>query len=205
MRKRDPMRRWNVLFMMTLAAAVLISLSGVGVAKAASPSSTFKGKPSVYDRTDSAYFVVNFSCSSNGLTGNWTWENRLKESYSGTFGKDAKGQYASCLLTQNSDGSWSSSISLIPLVPQQGSLGATLTLSFSHISKTKTYVSNTTTSMANTTGCVNNSANPPCMVIQTSGLGTAVRSTSPDTDFNSNPGPLPDAEAPYGTLNLSVG
>jgi hypothetical protein len=205
MRKRDPMRRWNLLVVMTLAVAVVITLSGVGVAKAASTSSNFKGKPSVYDRTDPAYFVVNFSCSSNQLTGNWTWENSLKVSYSGTLGKDAQGHYASCLLTQNGDGSWTSSISSIPLVPQKGSPGATLTLTLSHISKTKTYVSNTTTSMANTTGCVNNSSNPPCIVIQTSGLGAAVGSLSHDTDFNSNPGPLADAEAPYGTLNLSVG
>src|SRR5215831_13153631 len=102
------MRHWNLLFVAATLAAVLITLSGVGVARAAGPSSNFKGKASAYDRTDPAYFVVNFTCSSNQLTGNWTWENSRKISYSGTLGKDAHGHYASCLLTQNSDGSWSS-------------------------------------------------------------------------------------------------
>jgi hypothetical protein len=200
------MRRWNLIIVMALAAAVLITLSGVEVAQAAGTSSNFKGKASVYDRTDSAYFVVNFTCSNQQLTGNWTWENSLKVSYSGTLGKDAEGHYASCLLTQNSDGSRSSSISSIPLVPQKGSLGATLTLSLSYISKTKTYVSNTTTAMANTSGCVNNTSTPACIVIQPGGLAAAVGSMPPDyPDFNSNPGPLADADAPYGTLNLSVG
>jgi hypothetical protein len=198
------MRRWNLLLVMALAAAVLITLSGVGVAQAAGTSSNFKGKASVYDRTDPAYFVVNFTCSNNQLTGNWTWEDSLKVSYSGTLGKDAQGHYASCLLTQNSDGSWMSSISSIPLVPQRGSPGATLTLTLSHIAKTKTYVSNTTTAMANSSGCVNNSSSPPCIGIQTGGLGAAVGSMSPEPDFTSNPGPLSDADAPYGTLTLSV-
>jgi len=203
-RKRDPMRRWNAGIVMALAAAVLIALGGVEVAQAAGTSSTFKGKASVYDRTDPAYFVVNFSCSNNQLTGNWTWENSLKDSYSGTLGKDAQGHYASCLLTQNNDGTWSSSISAIPLVPQKGSLGATLTLTLSHIGKTKTYVSNTTTTMANTTGCVNNANGSACIGIRSIGLGAAVGSMSPEPDFTSNPGSLPDADAPYGTLNLSV-
>jgi hypothetical protein len=197
--RRDQMHRWNLLVLVALLAAILITLSGPSGAMAASPS-TFKGKASVYDRSTPAYFVVNFTCTNGTLSGNWTWQNSLKVSYSGTLGPPS----ASCALNPNGP-PWSSSMGTIALVPQTGSTGATLTLAFSHITQTKTYVSNTTTysTPSNTSGCVDNPSTPPCIVIQTNGLGAAVGSKSPETDFNSNPSPAP-SPVPYGTLNLTL-
>jgi hypothetical protein len=199
MRRRDPLRRWNLLVLVALLAAVLITLSGPSGAMAASPS-TFKGKASVYDRSTPAYFVVNFTCTNGTLSGNWTWQNSLKVSYSGTLGPPS----ATCALTP-SGAAWSSSISTIALVPQTGSTGATLTLAFSLITQTKTSVANTTTysTPSNTSGCVENPSTPPCIVIQTSGLGAAVGSASRETDFTSNPSPAPNP-IHYGTLNLTL-
>jgi hypothetical protein len=193
------MRRRNLLFLMALLAAVLITLSGPSGVRAAS-TSNFKGKASVYYRSTPAYFVINFTCANATLSGNWTWENSLKVSYSGTLGPPA----ASCALS-SSGPPWSSSISTLTLVPQTGSTGATLTLAFLHITQTKTYVSNTTTysTPSNTSGCVDNPSTPPCIVIQTSGLGAAVESKSPETDFYSNPSPAP-SPVPYGTLNVTL-
>jgi hypothetical protein len=193
------LRRWHLLVLVALLAAVLITLSGPRGALAASPS-TFKGKASVYDRSTLAYFVVNFTCTNGTLSGNWTWQNSLKVSYSGTLGPPS----ATCALTPSGT-AWSSSISTIALVPQTGSTGATLTLAFLYITQTKTYVANTTTysTPSNTSGCVDNPSTPPCIVIQTSGLGAAVGSASPETDFTSNPSPAPNP-MPYGTLNLTL-
>jgi hypothetical protein len=193
------MRRWHLLVLVALLAAVLITLSGPSRARAASPS-TFKGKASVYYRSTPAYFVVNFTCTNNTLSGNWTWENSLKVSYSGTLRPPS----ASCALNPNGP-AWSPSIGTIALVPQTGSSGASLTLALLHIMQTKTYVANTTTysTPSNTSGCVDNPSTPPCIVIQTGGLEAAVGSKSPETGFNSNPSPAPNP-VPYATLNLTL-
>ena len=202
------MRRWKLLVLVAPLAAVLIILSGPSGAMAATPS-TFKGKASMDDRSTLAYFVVNFTCTNGTLSGNWTWQNSLKVSYSGTLGPPS----ATCALTPSGT-AWSSSISTIALVPQTGSTGATLTLGFLSITQTKTYVANTTTysTPSNTSSCVENPSTPPCVenpstppciVIQTSALGAAVGSASPETDFTSNPSPAPNP-MPYGTLNLTL-
>src|SRR5215469_17313013 len=133
------MRRWNLLFVAALLAAVLIALSGPNGAMAAS-TSTFKGKPSVYYRNSGPYFVVNFTCSNGQLSGNWTYDIRTN-SFSGTLGTTT--DFATCALVPgNAAGSWSSSISPIPLY-YLGSKTGTLTLVLSNISATKTYVSDT--------------------------------------------------------------
>jgi hypothetical protein len=184
------MHRWILIFVVAVQAAVLITLSGPMEAVAAT-SNNFKGKASVYYRTPppgseySPYFVVNFTCRGGTLSGNWTWDTSNETSYGGTLAA------TDCSL---SGPPWSSGtpMSTITLSPRGGGT-ATLNLGFLNIKATKTYVLNTTT-------CA---SNPPCIVIQTHGLGQAVKDQ--DGDFNSNPEPLPDATAPYGTLTLSVG
>src|SRR4051812_2358906 len=84
------MRRWILIFVVAVQAAVLITLSGPMGAMAAT-SNNFKGKASVYYRTPppgseySPYFVVNFTCSSGKLSGNWTWDTSNETSYGGTL------------------------------------------------------------------------------------------------------------------------
>jgi hypothetical protein len=202
------MRRWNPLFLVVplflvaLLAPALVTPNRAMAAGAASQTN-FKGKAAVYYRSSAAYFVVNFTCKPSGttstLSGNWTWETSSEASYSGTLA------FTGCQLMQNTDGSWSSTMDGITLSPQGSINTATLNLAFSNITRTKTYVSNTTTysTPSNTSGCVDNPGTPPppCMVIQTFGLGAAVGADN--DDFNSNPTPLPDP-VPYGTLNLTL-
>lgn len=175
------MRRWNLLFLMALIAAVLTALSGPSGAMAAT-TSTFKGKASVYYRNSGPYFVVNFTCTGGKLSGNWTNDTRTI-SYSGTLGS------AGCAL---SGPPWSSSMDKIPLFYGGNPIGtgATLNLDLSNIGTTKTYV-------PDTTSCPNTSN--PCIEIVTSGLGQLAGSS----DFNSNPSPAPNP-VPYGTLNLTL-
>src|SRR2546423_178525 len=91
------MRRWILIFVVAVQAAVLITLSGPMGAMAAT-STNFKGKAAVYYRTPppgseySPYFVVNFTCqppSTSGgtstLSGNWTWDTSSGTSYGGTL------------------------------------------------------------------------------------------------------------------------
>jgi hypothetical protein len=182
------MRRWNLPVLMTVLVAVVLALSGAKGTP--SPSMTFKGKPAVYYRTSSAYFVINLNCMGGSLNGsNWTWQPSSGPSFSGTLALAPN----AALPCELNGPPWSSGTSLdgLILTPQTSvnTTTATLNLVLSDISKTQTFVKNTTT-------CPSGSA---CIQIDTFGLGSKVGSTS-DTDFHS----VSASGNPYATLTLSV-
>lgn len=190
------MRRWNLLFVAALLAAVLIILSGPGAAMAAGATSptNFKGKAAVY--TDAGpYFVVSFTCSpssttSGTLSGKWTFEDSNGTSTSGTLAEGT-----ACALTKSHQWSTASSTGTAATPTQPNSLQVslngvngtnvgTLNLYLTDISATKTAFGTTTHTL------------PPCPTDSSACI--QIDAVVSGTSFQS------EAVPAYGTLNLTV-
>jgi hypothetical protein len=185
------MRRWNLLFLVALLAAVLIIPRGAMAAT--SPSTSFKGR-AVAKNTDTHYFVVSFTCSPSGttgtLSGGWTYEVSSTLSYTGTLGP------AGCaLVSVNGGATWSTSpdgtnrnpLTIPLLFGANNTKVGTLTLFLTDIGAQKTYFPDTTVTCPST-------SNSPSRCIE---VFTDVLSLKDAGAFSSLNGG-------YATLNLSV-
>src|SRR5215469_6904589 len=90
-RRRDPMRRWNPLFLVALlvvvlATVVFITPPGASAHSFPSSISLINGKI-VAKNSDTHYFVLTFTCALSGttgpLSGNWTYEVTSTSSLTG--------------------------------------------------------------------------------------------------------------------------
>jgi hypothetical protein len=150
------------------------------MARWALSSTNFKGKAAVYYRNSGPYFVVNFTCSSGQLSGNWTFDTS-DASYSGTVDS------GNCSFSGGSSSISNVTVSCGTANCRSATVG---NLALLNISAAKTYVDNEYCPPPP------NPLNPQCLVINAS-----VTSTSGDTDtFASKTADMAD----YGTLTIQL-
>lgn len=171
------MQRWTIA---VLALLLAVALAAPSSALAQPPSTnTFKGKASFYEGKDT-YLVVNFTCSSGNLSGNWTYEAD-GQSYSGALVP------TNCALS-NTGGVWSGSFSDGPVSSNPPAVSGTVGLTLTDVTRGKTYVPSTANNCGGSSPCIEGS-----FTSNTTGVASFDSSTA-----------TPEPGYGYATLTLSV-